>query len=115
LKFTGTCSALGEALANEQRPLVYGGGVNGLMGAVSTACRNKGGKVTGVVPRAIANGGGEGSGQVLGGSTESDIIVNSMHERKTTMASLADGGFIALPGGFGTLEEVRGYVIRHRA
>ena len=89
---------LGHELARRRITLIYGGANVGLMGAVADAVLERGGKVIGVLPyflrdREIAHH----------GLTEL-IMVDSMHERKAKMAELADG-FIALPGGPGTLEE----------
>ena len=89
---------LGHALAEREMTLVYGGADVGLMGAVADAVLERDGKVIGVLPhflrqREIAHN----------GLTEL-IVVDSMHERKAKMAELADG-FIALPGGPGTMEE----------
>lgn len=89
---------LGHELARRRIALVYGGAGIGLMGAVADAVLEKGGKAIGVIPdflqkREIAHS----------GLTEL-ILTESMHERKARMAELADG-FIALPGGAGTLEE----------
>lgn len=105
----GESIALGQAIAREKRTLVFGGGSRGLMGAVSAACRQAGGKTLGIVPRAIAEGGGEGTRKdvVMELDPEQTIIVDSMHERKAIMAESAGAGFIGLPGGYGTLEEVR--------
>jgi CCR4-NOT complex subunit CAF16 len=100
--------------------LVYGGGNRGCMGAVSASCLEAGGKVLGVIPKAMthatSNGKAEtsteGSGPVMNnpkdgkdGKSES-IVVDDMHTRKRIMAENSDLGFIALPGGFGTFEEV---------
>jgi hypothetical protein len=89
---------LGRVLAQRQITLVYGGANVGLMGAVADAVLEQGGKAIGVLPyflqkREIAH---QGLSEL--------IMVDSMHERKAKMAELADG-FIALPGGPGTLEE----------
>lgn len=101
--------ALGRAIATSGRTLIYGGGSAGLMGATSRACKAAGGKQVGIVPRAIAGAGGEGIGNGQRGyDPDETIFVESMHERKTLMAMKAGGGFVALPGGFGTFEEVRG-------
>lgn len=102
-------TALGTAIAKAEMILVYGGGDRGLMGAVSAACRVAGGKTLGFVPRVIAEGGGEGSYKLEAMSIvpEETVVVDSMHERKARMAEAAGAGFIGLPGGFGTLEEVQ--------
>jgi uncharacterized protein (TIGR00730 family) len=78
---------------------VYGGGEVGLMGAAADAALAEGGDVIGVIPQDILDK------EVGHGGVTELITVNSMHERKMKMASLSDG-FIALPGGIGTLEEI---------
>lgn len=108
--------SLGHALARDNRPLVYGGGFLGIMGIVSGAVLENGGSVTGIVPYAIHNGGGEreksaatpdtvGSRPVAGHERMETIVVNTMHERKLEMAKRSSG-FIGLSGGFGTFEEI---------
>lgn len=99
--FAETACAMGEALARRGITLVFGGGRVGLMGAVSQAARAAGGKVIGVIPTALQRKELAYDGVDL---TEL-IVVRSMHERKARMAELADG-FVALPGGFGTFEEI---------
>jgi uncharacterized protein (TIGR00730 family) len=79
--------------------LVYGGARVGVMGALADAALAAGGEVTGIIPRALA-----GKEIAHDGLTEL-IVVESMHARKTLMAEKADG-FVALPGGIGTLEEL---------
>jgi len=93
------CEYLADAMAKRHIDLVYGGASIGLMGAIADAVLARGGKVIGVIPKHLENY--EISHQ---GLTEL-IITSDMHERKATMASLSDG-FIALPGGIGTLEEL---------
>jgi uncharacterized protein (TIGR00730 family) len=89
---------LGRILAGRGLNLVYGGGRVGLMGVVADAALAAGGTVTGVIPEALAT-------RELAHAALSDLqVVGSMHERKARMSELADG-FIALPGGIGTLEE----------
>ena len=89
---------LGHLLAERGIELVYGGGNIGLMGAVADAVLEKNGRVTGVIPQALLD-------RELGHQGVQDLrVVGSMHERKALMADLSDG-FIALPGGLGTLEE----------
>jgi uncharacterized protein (TIGR00730 family) len=89
---------LGAELAARKIALVYGGASIGLMGEVARATLRNGGKVTGVIPRSMTT-------KEVAFMDLADLrIVGSMHERKATMADLADG-FIALPGGLGTLEE----------
>jgi len=91
--------ATGHALARSGLRLVYGGGRVGLMGVLADTVLSAGGQVTGVIPRALFD-------REIAHSGVSDMrIVQSMHERKELMASLADA-FIALPGGAGTLEEI---------
>lgn len=90
---------LGSLLTQQQIGLVYGGSSVGLMGALADAVLAGGGKVTGVIPTAL-----HGKEIAHNGLTEL-LVVDSMHERKSLMAVLSDG-FMALPGGFGTLEEI---------
>jgi uncharacterized protein (TIGR00730 family) len=78
--------------------IVYGGGNVGLMGVVADAALAAGGRVIGVIPEALVS-------RELAHHQVSELhVVKSMHERKALMAELSDG-FVALPGGFGTLEE----------
>ena len=90
---------LGAALVRRGIGLVYGGGRIGLMGVVADAVLAEGGSVTGVIPRALV------SKEVAHLDLKDLRIVGSMHERKALMAELSDA-FIALPGGFGTFEEM---------
>jgi uncharacterized protein (TIGR00730 family) len=78
--------------------LVYGGGSVGLMGALADAALARGGEVIGVIPRPLA------TRELAHPALTEMHVVESMHERKARMASLVDG-FVALPGGLGTLEE----------
>jgi len=89
---------LGEILADRKIGLVYGGANVGLMNAVANGSLSKGGEVTGVIPVFIKDKG------IAHKKLTELILVNTMHERKTKMNELSDG-VIALPGGFGTLEE----------
>jgi len=90
---------LGVALAEAEIGLVYGGAAVGLMGVLADACMEAGGTVTGVIPEALMR-------KEVGHAGLSDLrVVGSMHERKALMAELSDG-FVALPGGIGTLEEI---------
>ena len=89
---------LGEILAERKIGLVYGGANVGLMNAVADGSLSRGGKVTGVLPVFIKDKG------IAHKNLTELILVNTMHERKTKMNELSDG-VIALPGGFGTLEE----------
>jgi len=79
--------------------LVYGGGNVGLMGTLANACLQKGGRVIGVIPQALADK------EVAHTGLTELRVVNSMHERKALMADLSDA-FVALPGGYGTWEEL---------
>jgi len=96
--FAAAARALGAALAARRIGLVYGGGNVGLMGILADATLESGGDVTGVIPHALV------AREIAHRGLTHLHVVNSMHERKAMMAELADG-FIALPGGFGTLEE----------
>lgn len=86
-------------LAERKIELVYGGGSIGLMGVVADAVLAAGGKVIGVIPEFLA------TREVCHGGLTELHIVNSMHTRKAMMAELSDG-FVALPGGLGTFEEL---------
>jgi uncharacterized protein (TIGR00730 family) len=89
----------GALLAKSNVALVYGGGHVGLMGIVADAVLAGGGKVIGVIPRMLWD-------REVGHRNLTELhIVETMHERKAMMASLADA-FVALPGGLGTLEEI---------
>ena len=92
-------AALGTAIANRGLRLVYGGGNVGLMGIVADAALDAGGEVIGVIPEHLQRA------EVAHEGLTRLEIVGSMHERKARLADLADG-FIAMPGGFGTLDEV---------
>lgn len=98
-KFLEMGSAFGKMLAERKIKLVYGGGDCGLMGAVANASLQNGGHVTGVFPISLRNI--ENEHQKL----SEIVIVGSMHERKKLMFDLSDG-FIVLPGGFGTMDEM---------
>ena len=94
---------LGRLLAAQGIQLIYGGGNVGLMGAVADACLNAGGQVIGVIPEALV--GKEVAGRHVDHRELTRLeVVDSMHTRKARMAELSDG-FVALPGGFGTIEE----------
>lgn len=90
---------VGKTLAQQNIELVYGGANVGLMGAVADGALNAGGKVIGVLPNFLR------SKEIAHLGLTELILVESMHERKTKMNDLCDG-VIALPGGFGTLEEL---------
>ena len=97
--YTERAIALGNRLAKEGLALVYGGGNVGLMGIVADAVLEAGGEVIGVIPEQLVEW--EVAHKDL---TRLEIVAN-MHERKARMFDLADG-FVALPGGFGTLDEM---------
>jgi hypothetical protein len=98
-EFAAAARAFGRALAGRGLELVYGGGGIGLMGVVADAVLAAGGRVTGVMPHTLV-----AREQAHPGGVEM-LYVDTMHERKAKMASLADA-FVALPGGYGTLEEL---------
>lgn len=97
--FEAVASELGQTIAAEGHGLVYGGGRVGLMGTVADAALAAGGIVTGFIPQHLLD-------SEIGhlGLTEL-VVTDSMHTRKAAMADRADG-FIAMPGGYGTLDEV---------
>lgn len=90
---------LGRELALRKLGLVYGGASVGVMGAVADAVLENGGEAIGVIPCALA------TREVAHSGLDELFVVDSMHERKARMAELSDG-FIALPGGWGTIEEI---------
>ena len=98
-KYLQQAAALGVAIAGRGYGLVYGGGNLGLMGAVSRAAHASGAEVHGIIPGPLAR-------REIAGATIGNLeVVETMHVRKARMAELSDA-FIALPGGFGTLEEL---------
>jgi uncharacterized protein (TIGR00730 family) len=97
--YRSLAAAFGELLARRGLGVVYGGGRVGLMGALADAALAAGGEVIGVIPQALLE-------REVGHSGLTKLhVVGSMHERKALMAELAEG-FVALPGGIGTLEEL---------
>ena len=96
--FRAAAVGLGTQLAERGLALVYGGASVGLMGAVADAVMAAGGRATGVITEALAGH------EIAHGNLHDLHVVRTMHERKALMADLSDA-FIALPGGFGTLEE----------
>lgn len=98
-RFKQAAASLGREMALAGIGLVYGGGGNGLMGTVAQAARDNGGHVTGIIPGSLLE---------IENALE-DIneryVVSGFHERKKMMFDLSDG-FVALPGGLGTLEEL---------
>jgi uncharacterized protein (TIGR00730 family) len=96
--FAGAARDMGAALARRGLGLVYGGGCVGLMGLVADAMVAEGGEVIGVIPEVLAKK------EIAHFGLKDLRVVGTIHERKALMAELADA-FIALPGGFGTMEE----------
>ena len=97
--FLKSAKSLARALTKRGLGLVYGGASVGIMGAIADEVLDGGGAVTGIIPHALAK-----KELAHEGLTEL-VVVNSMHERKAMMAEKSSG-FIALPGGLGTLEEI---------
>lgn len=97
--FAASAKALGREMALQQLELIYGGGRIGIMGVLADAVLEAGGRVTGVIPDFLH------SKEIAHTGLTRLIRVESMHERKRIMQELAEG-FIALPGGFGTMEEI---------
>ena len=97
--FRSSAASFGRLLADRGLGLVYGGGDVGLMGAVADGALDAGGEVYGVIPESLADR------EVAHDGLTELHVVDSMHTLKRRMADLADG-FVALPGGFGTLEEL---------
>lgn len=97
-KYLAEAKSLGQQMAGGGWGLVYGGTSIGLMGATADAVLSEGGEVTGVLPQALQNR------EIAHQGLTKLHLVGSMHERKALMASLSDA-FIALPGGYGTLDE----------
>ena len=97
-EYAAAARTLARVLVERGIRIVYGGGSVGLMGVLADSALALGGEVVGVIPRPLAS-------RELAHSALTELrLVSSMHERKALMASLADG-FVALPGGLGTLEE----------
>jgi uncharacterized protein (TIGR00730 family) len=98
-EYTQQAQEMGRELARRGLTLVYGGGCVGLMGTIADAVLAEGGRVIGVIPQFLAD-----KEVAHRGCTELHVV-ETMHQRKLLMADLADG-FVAMPGGFGTLEEL---------
>ena len=98
-EYAQAAAALGRLLAARGTSLVYGGGGIGLMGTVADSVMGAGGSVIGVIPEALARK------EVAHAGVTELRVVPSMHARKAMMAELSDA-FVALPGGFGTFEEL---------
>jgi uncharacterized protein (TIGR00730 family) len=98
LAYEDAARSLGETLAESGITLVYGGGHVGLMGVVANAALASGGEAVGVIPHSLVE-------REIAHNGLTDLhVVGSMHERKAMMSELSEG-FIALPGGTGTMEE----------
>jgi len=97
--YMDAASALGTLLAERKLTLIYGGGKVGLMGAVARAVHARGGRVIGVIPHYLRKK------EVAYEEADELIITRDLRERKAVMEERADA-FVALPGGFGTLEEI---------
>lgn len=97
--YRSRAAVFGATLAQQNIRIIYGGAKVGLMGAVADAALSAGGNVVGVIPRFLR------SKEIAHVALTELILVESMHDRKTKMHDLCDG-IIALPGGFGTLEEL---------
>ncbi|KAA2239521.1 TIGR00730 family Rossman fold protein [Chitinophaga agrisoli] len=93
------CDQLAELLVTRNMELVYGGSHLGLMGRLADAVLSRGGKVTGVIPERLVEK------EIAHTGLTMLVVVKTMHERKARMAELCDG-FLALPGGIGTIEEI---------
>ncbi len=96
--YASAARAMAAELVRRRLGVVYGGGGIGLMGVLADAMLERGGEVIGVIPRPLA------SKELAHTGLTEMRVVDSMHERKALMASLADG-FVAMPGGLGTFEE----------
>jgi uncharacterized protein (TIGR00730 family) len=96
--FVDAARQFGKAMADNGIRLIYGGGKVGIMGAISEAVLQHGGKVTGIIPEfLVAREHARKSGDL--------VVTRDMHERKRKMFEMADA-FVAMPGGVGTLEEI---------
>lgn len=98
-QFEAAAIELGTSIAGGRHELVYGGGRVGLMGALADAALAAGGHVTGFMPQALVDR------EIAHLGLSELVVTDSMHTRKARMCDRADG-FIALPGGYGTLDEV---------
>ena len=97
--YTNAAQELADVLVRREFELVYGGAAVGIMGVIATRVLEQGGTVHGVIPKLLME-------KELAHPNLSELhVVESMHDRKSLMATLSDG-FIAMPGGFGTLEEL---------
>ena len=96
-KYVAAAQTLGTLIGEKKYRLIYGGATVGLMGAVAKAVKDAGGRVTGIIPEKLKF--------LENGAVDELIVSNGLRDRKHAMEIRADA-FIALPGGFGTLEEV---------
>ena len=97
--YVAAAQAFGKLLAEQNIRLIFGGGKVGLMGAIADAVLTNGGQAIGVIPKGLV------AREVAHTGLTEMHAVETMHERKALMAELADG-FVALPGGFGTFDEI---------
>jgi uncharacterized protein (TIGR00730 family) len=97
-RYTEIAADAARAIVSAGFGIVYGGGRVGLMGAIADAALELGGEVIGVIPESLS------SAEIAHHGISKLHVVQSMHERKALMADLSDG-FVALPGGFGTMDE----------
>ena len=98
-EFRLAAEAVGRWIGEQRGQLVYGGGRTGLMGIVADATRAAGGRVVGIIPRALVDK------ELANHASDELHVVETMHERKAMMGERADA-FVALPGGIGTFEEL---------
>lgn len=98
-EFAAVAQAVGQWIGRQHGQLVYGGGRTGLMGLVAQATREAGGRVVGVIPKALVEK------ELANPLCDELHVVDTMHERKAMMAHRSDA-FLALPGGIGTFEEL---------
>jgi uncharacterized protein (TIGR00730 family) len=98
-QYTEFATELGMSLARNNIDMVYGGGRTGIMGAVAEGAASLGAHVTGIIPHHLLER------EKVAGFASQLHVVDSMHDRKRLMYNLADG-FVALPGGMGTIEEL---------
>ena len=99
LEFSKAAEAVGQWIGAHRGQLVYGGGRTGLMGTVAEATRNAGGRVVGIIPKALVDR------ELANPLCDELHVVDTMHERKAMMGERADA-FVALAGGIGTFEEL---------
>jgi len=98
-EFAAAAQAVGQWIGAQRGQLVYGGGRTGLMGLVAQATRAAGGRVVGIIPKALVDR------ELANPLCDELHVVDTMHERKAMMAHRSDA-FLALPGGIGTFEEL---------